>query len=646
MSSVAAKVMYSAVHGAPATENNMTIPFWQSVGTVLSAILFPPAPHACRKAEAGRERGGSERLVPGTGTQAHGYVTPGVSIHRDAQEKSMRNYLRGTAVFLLAAIVLLSVLILPTGAATLADGKNSVNPNLADGVPGANLRDTNDNGMQYADGTWSMRYSGNWLRSTTVVGHELAGSGTILLNGTETATDTLTVYYDCRIRFSDAKAYRSVGMVLGKYTLPGTGEEVYVSANIDPANAYLVFYFYKKVGGAADVNCEIPLGSTFKNDTDYRFSAIKSAEGVTVYINGIRLKGPYTTVTGKDGAGKTYDIDLTKLIPVAGANFLDIDATLSGLTVKYLEEGTYERVPRGEEELASARAYDADNLFALAPPTLSANRRDPNMNGLTFDGTTAAMKYTGSYLRAVSYFKSDYLTSSTLLRGDDKIATRDVDVYYKAKYRVTTMNSSRTLGLIIGTADVAGQKVYVSCNVIPAEGKIAFYFATDDPMDFTYEIGCGFTTTPGEEYLLEIVRTGGRLHVYINGRETVELERYTVSAYGNDAVTADISVADLTPAFGVNFMDIDAAMWDFGMKYLTEYDAVDYFVEPDQPRDDRTYEYHTDPVLTTVGDVTPPGGSYALPVCLTVGGAVSAVAALTVAAVSIIRTIRRKKHEK
>ena len=82
------------------------------------------------------------------------------------------------------------------------------------------------------------------------------------------------------------------------------------------------------------------------------------------------------------------------------------------------------------------------------------------------------------------------------------------------------------------------------------------------------------------------------------------------------------------------------------MKYLTEYDAVDYFLEPDQPRDDRTYEYHTDPVRTTVDDVTPPVGSYALPVCLTVGGAVSAVAALTVAAVSMIRTIRRKKHEK
>lgn len=557
----------------------------------------------------------------------------------------MRKHLIGTAGLLLAAMLLLTVCMIPAGAATLTDGKNSVNPNLADGTPGTNLRDANDNGMQYADGVWTMRYTGNWLRSTTVVGHELAGSGTVLLDGVETATDALTVYYDCRIRFSDAKAYRSVGMVLGKYTLPDTGEEVYVSANIDPVNAYLVFYFYKKVGGEADVSCEIPLGSTFRNDTDYRFSAIKGAEGVTVYINGIKLKGPYTTVTGKDGAGVTYDIDLTKLIPVAGANFLDIDATLSAMTVKYLEAGTYAPVPHGEEELAAARAYDSENLFALARPTLSANRRDPNMNGLTFDGTTAKMKYAGGYLRAVSYFRSDYLTSATLLRGDEKIATKGLDVYYKAKYRAATMHSSRALGLIIGTAEVAGQKVYVSCNVIPAEGKIAFYFATGEPMDFTYEISCGFTTSPGEEYLLEVVRMDGTLHVYINGRQVTELAGYTVSAYGSDTVSADITFADLTPAFGVNFMDIDAEMWDFEMKYLTEYDAVDYFVEPDQSKNDRKYTYHTDPVTTTVDEVEPVTGSVVLPVCLIAGGSLSIVAALAVLAVSIIRTVRRKKHE-
>lgn len=550
-------------------------------------------------------------------------------------------------LLLLALALVLPLLVLPAAAsATLADGKNSPNPNLADGEVTPNLRDVNDNGMQYSEGTYSMRYSGNWLRSVTLVNHDLSNQDTILLNGTETPADSLTVYYDCNIRFSDAHPYRSFGMVLGRYTLPDTGEQVYVSVNIDPANSYLVFYFYKKVGGEADVNCEIALSSTFQSDTTYRLSAIKSEAGVTVYVNGMKLKGPYTTITGKDGGGNGYEIDLRQLVPVAGVHFMDIDATVSALTVKYLEEGVYASVPRGEEELAYAANFDSPNLFTLATPTLSANQRDPNPNGLTFDGMTAAMKYTGGWLRAVNYFKSDYLTSSTLLRDGTKIDTKDVDVYYKARYKVSSMDSSRTLGLIIGTTTVARQKVYVSCNVAPANGIVSFYFATDGPKDYTYEINCGFVTVPGEEYLLEIVRKAGRLHVYINGRQQADIDGYTVTAFGDDSLSADISIAELTPLFGVNFMDIDASMWDFEMKYLTDYDTVDYFVEPDYPNYHKEYQYHTDPIVTPVDDVPPVSVSNTVPVLMISVGSVFIVAAVALGATATVALLRRRKNEK
>lgn len=521
---------------------------------------------------------------------------------------------------------------------TLSDGKASTNENLAIGTPSANLRDTNDS-MSYSDGVYSMKYTGTWLRGIMVVDNPLTSQDKILLNGVETDTTTLTTYYDCNIKWSDAKQYRSAGIVIGRQVLPETNETVYVSVNIQPQDNSLVFYYYKKVGGDADVNCTISLKQTFKNDTIYRLSVLKTPESVPVYVNGSFKLGTFSTVEGVDGHGNKYSVDLTKLHPVAGANFMDIDATVSDLTVKYLEEGVYSNIDYGKEELEYARNYDSNDIFSEKKVSISGNQRNLDNNGLSFEDSVATMKYTGSWLRAVNYFKNDYLSSNTLIKDGEKVSTQGVDVYYKANFKLTTeAETNRTLGLIVGKTTILGQTVYVSCNVSPASGQAAMYFCTSNPYDFTYEVNCGITVTPNTQYTLEIVIKDGVLHMYLDGKQCMQLDSYTVSAYNYDDVIATVDVSDFTPCFGVNFMDINAQMYDFEMKYLTDYDSIYYFVEPDYPDYSKDYVYNTEKIPTLVEAVEPHDNTLAI--ILIVGGAVLILASV---AVGVILYTRRKK---
>lgn len=521
---------------------------------------------------------------------------------------------------------------------TLSDGKASTNENLAIGTPSANLRDTNDS-MSYSDGVYSMKYTGTWLRGIMVVDNPLTSQDKILLNGVETDTTTLTTYYDCNIKWSDAKQYRSAGIVIGRQVLPETNETVYVSVNIQPQDNSLVFYYYKKVGGDADVNCTISLKQTFKNDTIYRLSVLKTPESVSVYVNGSFKLGTFSTVEGVDGHGNKYSVDLTKLHPVAGANFMDIDATVSDLTVKYLEEGVYSNIDYGKEELEYARNYDSNDIFSEKKVSISGNQRNLDNNGLSFEDSVATMKYTGSWLRAVNYFKNDYLSSNTLIKDGEKVSTQGVDVYYKANFKLTTeAETNRTLGLIVGKTTILGQTVYVSCNVSPASGQAAMYFCTSNPYDFTYEVNCGITVTPNTQYTLEIVIKDGVLHMYLDGKQCMQLDSYTVSAYNYDDVIATVDVSDFTPCFGVNFMDINAQMYDFEMKYLTDYDSIYYFVEPDYPDYSKDYVYNTEKIPTLVEAVEPHDNTLAI--ILIVGGAVLILASV---AVGVILYTRRKK---
>ena len=516
---------------------------------------------------------------------------------------------------------------------TLADGQNSTNANLAQGTVSANLRDVNDNGMTYADGTYTMTYTGNWLRSTTIVGNELTAQNKVVLDGEETDTSALGVYYDCNVKWSDAQDYRCVGIVLGRYVLPDTDETVYVSVNLQPKDNSLVFYFYKKVGGEADANATFALTQKFKNDTTYRLSVLKTANGVDVYVNGsFRLGGTtYKQVAFTDGT----QIDLAKLNPVAGVNFMDINATVSNLTVKYLDNGVYAPVRYGQNELEQARNSDRENIFGKTTVKISGNQRNNGDNGLTFDGTVARMKYGGGWLRAVNYFNNDFFGSNTLVKDGKQFSTQGADVYYKAHFKLTSAaESNRTLGIIVGKTTILGQTVYVSANVIPASGQAAMYFCTSTPYDFTYEITCGLTIAPDAEYTLEAVITGGVLHVYIDGKQCFELAGYTVSAYGSDDVTATVNVSDLTPCFGVNFMDIDAEMYDFEMKYLVDYDSIYYFVEPDYPDYSKDYVYNTEDITTVV---TPQKADNAAGITLVIVGSVAIVGAVAYAVVLLVR---------
>lgn len=521
---------------------------------------------------------------------------------------------------------------------TLSDGQASTNANLAVGTPSANLRDTNDS-MKYSEGVYSMKYTGNWLRGIMVVDNPLTSQDKVLLNGAETDTSTLTTYYDCNIKWSDAQQFRSLGIVLGRHVLAETNETVYVSVNIQPQDNSLVFYFYKKVGGDADVNYTVALTQKFKNDTTYRLSVLKTTESVSVYVNGSFKLGEFSTIEGVDGVGNKYSVNLTKLHPVAGANFMDIDATISDLTVKYLESGVYSSVVYGKEELEYARNYDNNDIFSEKKVAISGNQRNLDNNGLSFDGSVATMKYTGSWLRAVNYFKNDYLSSNTLIKNGEKVSTEGMDVYYKASFKLSSAPElNRTLGLIVGKTTVLGQTVYISCNVSPASGQAAMYFCTSHPYDFTYEVNCGITVEPNTQYTLEIVIKDGTLHMYLDGKQCMQLDSYTVSAYGSDDVVATVSMADLTPCFGVNFMDINAQMYDFEMKYLTDYESIYYFVEPDYPDYSKDYVYNTEKIPTIVETIEPTDNTLAI--ILIVGGGVLILASIMT---TVILYTRRKK---
>lgn len=521
---------------------------------------------------------------------------------------------------------------------TLSDGQASTNANLAIGTPSANLRDTNES-MKYSDGVYSMKYTGTWLRGIMVVDNPLTSQDKVLLNGSEIDTSTLTTYYDCNIKWSNAQQYRSLGIVLGRHVLAETNETVYVSVNIQPQDNSLVFYFYKKVGGDADVNYTVALTQKFKNDTIYRLSVLKTTKSVSVYVNGSFKLGEFSTIEGVDGVGNKYSVDLTKLHPVAGANFMDIDATVSNLTVKYLEEGVYSNIEYGKEELVYARNYDSNDIFSEKKVSISGNQRNLDNNGLSFEDSVATMKYTGSWLRAVNYFKNDYLSSNTLIKDGEKVSTQGIDVYYKANFKLTTeAETNRTLGLIVGKTTILGQTVYVSCNVSPASGQVAMYFCTSNPYDFTHEINCGITVTPNTQYTLEIVIKDGVLHMYLDGKQCMQLDTYKVSAYGSDDVIATVDVSDFTPCFGVNFMDINAQMYDFEMKYLTDYDSIYYFVESDYPDYSKDYVYNTEKIPTLVEAIEPTDNTLAM--ILIVGGAVLTLASV---AVGVILYTRRKK---
>lgn len=520
----------------------------------------------------------------------------------------------------------------------LSDGQTSANANLAEGTPSANLRDTNDS-MKYDNGVYSMKYTANWLRGIMVVDNPLSAQDKVMLNGIEVDTSTLTTYYNCKIKWSDAQPYRSLGMVLGRYVLPETDETVYVSVNIQPQDNSLVFYFYKKVGGVADVNCTIALSQKFKNDTEYRLSVLKTAESVSVYVNGSFKLGSFTTIDGVDGEGNKYSIDLTKLHPVAGVNFMDINATVSDLTVKYLEEGDYSTIEYGQEELEYARNYKNNNIYAEKNVAISGNQRNLDNNGLSFENSVATMKYTGSWLRAVNYFKSDYLSSNTIIQNGEKVSTEGKDVYYKASFKLTSEpEMNRTLGLIVGKTTILGQTVYVSCNVSPASGQAAMYFCTSNSYDFTYEVNCGITVLPNTQYVLEIVIKDGILHMYLDGKHCMQLDSYKVSAYGSDDVVAEVNISDFTPCFGVNFMDINAQMYDFEMKYLTDYESIYYFVEPDYPDYSKDYVYNTEDIPTIVPEVETENNT--LEIILIVGGVVLILASVMT---TIILYTRRKK---
>ena len=344
---------------------------------------------------------------------------------------------------------------------TLQEANESTNQNLAlVGNISGNLRDAFDNGMKYENGVYTMKYTGSWLRSITLVNNEISNCEKIYLNDNLINTNTLNLYYSATINYTLADIYRTAGIVIGKTKLENTLEEVYVSVNVSPNNKSLVMYFYKQVNGIEDVSYEIPISLSFVPNTDYKLEILKTNKNYKIYINGQQVSeiSNYSVAT----SSSLYKIDLMSLTPVVGVNFMDIDATLSNLTFKYLNEGIYTSYNGEMTALKEGRDSSNENIFTLDSVKLSTNKRDPEDNGVTFLNNISNCEHTGSYLRATHLFTNKYLDCEELTINDSIVSTKDVNVYYKTTFNISNKPSDRILGIVIGKTKVLNQTVFVS----------------------------------------------------------------------------------------------------------------------------------------------------------------------------------------
>ena len=126
--------------------------------------------------------------------------------------------------------------------------------------------------------------------------------------------------------------------------------------------------------------------------------------------------------------------------------------------------------------IEDARNSTNDNLVINAD--LTNNLRDSNANGLTYENGVFNMTYTGSWLRAMNIYSGPMLNTQYVSLNDSKTDTSQLDCYYSATLNWENAKSMRTLGLVLGQANIkeTQEKVYVSCVLVPYEKSISFYY--------------------------------------------------------------------------------------------------------------------------------------------------------------------------
>ena len=485
-----------------------------------------------------------------------------------------------------------------SAATTIEEARANTNVNLVSGGEiSDNIRDSYDNGMSYSDGTYTMISSGTWLHSRTLITSDLIDQESVLLNNVETSTKNLDVYYSGDFKFTNYLSGKFAGFIIGRATL-SSGESVYLSVDMIPFNKQISFYYYKKIGGEADLYQVIDItGVTFAANFKYTLEVLKCDESCSIYINN-KLVSTVSEVTSNSGTGSgTPETLLIKdIIPAVGADFCDIDCTLTNLTMKYLNEGQYAPVIKNYPDLDYARTYNSEDVYQINKVNASGNKRDPYLNGFTFENNVATMTYSGSWLRAVNAFTNDVFDSNELILNDDSIvSTKGVPTYYKAKFKITNKEENRILGLIIGKTKVLNQNSYISINICPKNNFVALYTYTTKPYDFTYQITSNFNIAINQEYLMEVVMLDGMVELFIDGVRYAQIGTINIPAYLATDVVATIDFDEVIPAFGTNFMDIDASIFDFSFKYLTEYRQIKVFIEPTYPDDSPdVYHYNTE----------------------------------------------------
>lgn len=488
---------------------------------------------------------------------------------------------------------------LQVAAFTIEEARENQNENRIENanVTG-NLRDSNDNNMHYENNQFSMSYTGLWLRSTTVFKNDFVGCEYLLYNDEKTKTNFFDYYYKATLAWENAKSSRAVGIVLGKAPIAETQEEVYVCCNLIPYDKMLSFYYYKKSNGEGDQNVYYPITNVDILTTQtVLFEVLKNHEGVSVFINQNKI----ITLTDfqNDLAYSTSQvvgtISFSSMIPTPGANFMDIQATICDYQFKYLNEGTYQPYYESDEELLQAQENTSQNLFECGEVKLSTNKRDSELNGISYADKKVTAVSNGGWLRACNVFISDYFSSETLLKDENELSTKGVDAYYKANFTIHSKNENRILGLVFAKKEILDETCYLSANISPGSNTISLYFFTSKPYDFVFEQAADFIINENQEYTLEILLVHDSIRVYIDGKKYLDVQEYDVRALFSD-VSTHVTLTDLIPCFGTNFMDIDAVMYNFEMKYLCDYDAIKIYVEPTYPDRTKEYIYHTEPV--------------------------------------------------
>ena len=482
---------------------------------------------------------------------------------------------------------------------SIEDARNSTNDNLVINADLTNnLRDSNANGLTYENGVFNMTYTGSWLRAMNIYSGPMLNTQYVSLNDSKTDTSQLDCYYSATLNWENAKSMRTLGLVLGQANIKETQEKVYVSCVLVPYEKSISFYYYKQANGQGDQNYFISASKVaLFEGFDYEFEVLKNQEGISVYINSklITTLKEFSNSPDYSTSSEVGTVDLTSMIPAPGVCFMDINASISNYTFKYLNEGTYSIYSDRCVDLDYAREYSSQNIYDIAEVKVSANKRDPEMNGLSMNDNIVKMEYTGGWLRATNIFTNSYFESQNLIINNEEVSTKGINSYYKAKFKVENMESDRILGLVFAKGEVLGENVYLSANICPGSNYVSLYFSTSKPYDFQYNISADFVIKQNEEYVFEILMVDGAVQLYIDGIKYLDVKEYDVTALFSN-VTTTISISDFSPCFGVNFMDINAEMYDFEMKYLVQYDEIKIYVEPTYPQKDKNYEINTENV--------------------------------------------------